>query len=329
MELDDIVCEEHVFSVQFHPTEPVIATAIITGHVELYTLDYSSHKNTRVLNSQVHEESCRCVRFLPGGNGLVSCSKDGGISVLDRSGRQAWATTVENSVNTIYAFDETSIAAGDDEGSVHLIDLRQQKVVKVLSEQEDFVADMACHGSHLLCAGGDGTLCVYDMRSRTLEALSDPQDDERLSVVVAKDGKKVGVGTQSGVVEIFSFGSYGDLNDRLPGHPSSVDTLVKYDEDTLISGSSDGVVRVVSLFPNRILGALGEHVEAAGEAFPIEEVALSPDRKLVASCSHDLHVKFWSTDNVPDLQGKRESKEKTKGDPSVKQQMAAQFFADM
>ena len=29
------------------------------------------------------------------------------------------------------------------------------------------------------------------MRSRTLEALSDPQDDERLSVVVAKDGKKV------------------------------------------------------------------------------------------------------------------------------------------
>ena len=30
----------------------------------------------------------------------------------------------------------------------------------MLSEQEDFVADMACHGSHLLCAGGDGTLCV-------------------------------------------------------------------------------------------------------------------------------------------------------------------------
>jgi WD40 repeat protein len=191
MELDDIICEEHVFSVQFHPTEPVVATAIITGHVELYTLDYSSHKNVRVLHTQVHQESCRCVRFLPGGNGLVSCSADGGISVLDRSGRQAWATEVENAGNSIYAFDDSSIAVGDDEGSVHLIDLRQKNVVKVLSEQEDFVADMAFHDSRLHCAGGDGTLCVYDMRTRTLDALSDPQDDERLSVVIAKDGKKV------------------------------------------------------------------------------------------------------------------------------------------
>jgi WD40 repeat protein len=104
---------------------------------------------------------------------------------------------------------------------------------------------------------------------------------------------------------------------------------VKYDEDTIISGSSDGVVRVVSLFPNKILGALGEHVEAAGDAYPIEELAISPDRKLVASCSHDQHIKFWSTDTVPDLQGLRDSKEKQKGDPSAKQQMAAQFFADM
>lgn len=35
------------------------------------------------------------------------------------------------------------------------------------------------------------------------------------------------------------------------GHPSSVDALVKYDTDTVITGSSDGIIRIVNILPNR------------------------------------------------------------------------------
>jgi hypothetical protein len=35
-----------------------------------------------------------------------------------------------------------------------------------------------------------------------------------------------------------------DLNSRFPGHPESVDALAVFDDDTLITGSFDGVVRV-------------------------------------------------------------------------------------
>ncbi len=41
--------------------------------------------------------------------------------------------------------------------------------------------------------------------------------------------------------------------------------------------------------PNRLLGVLGEHEED----FPIERLALSRDRRYLASCSHDQTVKFW------------------------------------
>ena len=60
---------------------------------------------------------------------------------------------------------------------------------------------------------------------------------------------------------------------RFPGHPESVDALLKFDEDTLLTGSSDGAIRIVSVQPNKLLGLIGAHAE-----LPVECLALSADR---------------------------------------------------
>lgn len=46
---------------------------------------------------------------------------------------------------------------------------------------------------------------------------------------------------------------------RTTGHPESVEAIVKLDEDTIATGSSDGMIRVVAIQPNKLLGVLGEH----------------------------------------------------------------------
>ncbi|KAI0237056.1 WD repeat-containing protein jip5, partial [Massospora cicadina] len=66
-------------------------------------------------------------------------------------------------------------------------------------------------------------------------------EDELLSVALVKDGKKAVVGTQNGVLNLFTWGDWGDLSDRFMGHPESVDAVVKFDEDTVVTGSSDGI----------------------------------------------------------------------------------------
>ena len=54
------------------------------------------------------------------------------------------------------------------------------------------------------------------------------------------------------------------------GHPSSVDALVAFDEDTVLSGCQDGMIRVIGVLPNAMLGVVGEHGD-----YPVESLALS------------------------------------------------------
>lgn len=158
------------------------------------------------------------------------------------------------------------------------------------SHHEDFISDMALAESSgtLVVTSGDGRLSAINLKAGKVEGVSDQIEDELLSVAIMKGGKKVVAGTQDGVLNIYSWGKWADLDDRHPGHPQSIDAMLKLDEDTLITGSSDGILRVVGVQPSKLYGVLGEH-----EDYPIEGLSWSFDRSLIASISHDDTVRFW------------------------------------
>jgi hypothetical protein len=68
--------------------------------------------------------------------------------------------------------------------------------------------------------------------------------------------------SSSGVLNLFSWDWFGDCNDRIVGHPNSIQCMVKYDEDTIITGGEDGLLRVVSVLPNRIISIVGDALDA-------------------------------------------------------------------
>jgi len=107
-------------------------------------------------------------------------------------------------------------ACGDDNGGVHILDVRSKKRVFKNNEQEDYVSDLLFHNQQLCCTSGDGTLAVYDLRKNLkLYALSDPQDDELLSLSLHKAGKKLIVGTALGDIRVFTWDDWGDCKDRI------------------------------------------------------------------------------------------------------------------
>lgn len=187
---------------------------------------------------------------------------------------------------------EVGVATGDDDGRVRCWDLRQHKVALEFHELRDYVADMLYTDQskgHTLCVGGgDGHLAVFDLRAGRLWARSDPQEDEILCLGLVKRGKKLLCGTQAGVVGIFSWGNFGDVSDRMLGHPASVDCMAVCGEDMVATGSGDGLIRLVSVHPNKVLGVLGEHGDAG-----VEQLALNATGQVLASCGHDSTIKLY------------------------------------
>jgi len=89
---------------------------------------------------------------------------------------------------------------------------------------------------------------------------------------------------------IFAWDEWENPKDSYAGHPHSVDNMLKIDEDTLISGSSDGLLRLVQIHPNKFLGLLGDH-----DDFPVEDIQFSHDKRLLGSLSYDNSIRLWDS----------------------------------
>ena len=221
-------------------------------------------------------------------------------------------------INALQVLSETMIATGGETGRLKLWDTRllratttEPKPVMEWREHMDYISDIQYvpHKKTLFATSADGFMSLYDIRAPSASttkgqktrkgyrvlAKSDQQEDELLSVTFVKNFKKVIVGSGEGILNIFTWGQWKDSTDRMPGHPSSVETLLKIDESTIATGSSDGIIRVIGILPNKLLGVIGDHGE-----FPIEQLDLSWDSRWMGSVSHDGTVRLW---NVGELYG--------------------------
>lgn len=148
-------------------------------------------------------------------------------------------------INAVKLLTENILATGDDGGTIKLWDVRTGSEAMEYSDHTDFISDFDYdpNSKTLVASSGQGTISIYDIRKPTMLTMSENQDDELLSICIVKDRRKVVVGSQEGVLNIYSWGDWGDCTDRFLGHPNSIDTICKIDEDTIATGSSDGIIR--------------------------------------------------------------------------------------
>ena len=321
-----------IFDIDFHPTRDFIAAGLVDGTVELWTTPSNDNSSTasssasssntstssssssvsttaivaprKVLTMKHHTKSCRAICFDQQGAGLYTGSSDQSVAAVDAGGAVVWHVSGAHKapINVIRPGPTGTFFSGDDDGCVKVWDMRQQESVMSLDLAKDFIADITFNDNYTraVTASGDGTISIINLRQQKLMHTTEMFEDDQLSILLMKNGTKVVTGTQSGALNIWAWGKWDDLSDRIPGHPQSVQTMIKYDEDTMLTGSSDGIIRIVGLHPNKLLGMIGEHEED----FPIEKISLSRDRNLVGSISHDDCIKFWDVRAMTDAKGR-------------------------
>ena len=297
---------------------PPVRAFDLSGHGRKSSGNDSSHAGTNAV---------RAVEVVDSGRGLCAGMHNASLCLVDietgsliRCMRPDFSGDVdpkEHGVSRVLCLEDMFgnghvIATGDDSGTVALWDARcseraggdsasaSRDCFVDLSPHDDYVSDMMIvpGKKSLLTTSGDGTLCLIDVRMKhgggyamkVKHRSEEDADDELLSVDIVRSGQKVVCGTTSGVLNVYSWGAWNDCSDRFPGHPDSVTSVIAIDEETVLTGSSDGLIRVVGIQPNKFLGVLGEHSE-----FDIERLVMRKDKAYVASISHDPQIKIWST----------------------------------
>lgn len=277
LEPPDIFLDDHVMAMNFSPVANVLAVGQVTGEVRVYS--YDDKATTEQLKFDYHEDSCRAVEFSPDGNMIYTGSKDKSLAVIT-NGKMAGRILEAHPepIHSVLHLEAGNvIATGDDDGMIRIWDLRQASqgkkhaVCMEFREHEGTVSHMTFNEKHnmLVSASCDGMLGVFDLRKRELYAMSDNFEEDLTKVTLMKHGQKVLASSSEGIVNIFSWDWFGDCNDRIIGHAGSIDAMIKYDEDLIITGCEDGLIRAVSVLPNKIVSILGDPLDPSEEVFGI------------------------------------------------------------
>ncbi|TFK53088.1 WD40 repeat-like protein [Heliocybe sulcata] len=306
--MPDIQVGEQVFDVAFHPAESLLYTGLLTGEVKAFRYD-DQGQHESAFTVRPSKKSCRALETDADGAYLWTAGKGKGLHTIDVSTHkvvESRKNAHEAPINRIKCLLPHMLATGDDDGVVKLWDPRKPDAVRTYTKHFDFISDFLWleDKKHLVASSGDGTLSVMDVRSGKTEphAQSEDQEDELLSMVTIKDNSKVVVGTQLGMLSIFNRKSgWGDCVDRVPGHPHSIDALCPLPStypsahSTILTGSSDGLVRAVQLFPTKLLGVVADHGE-----FPVERIKVdrAGEGRWVASAGHEETVKMTDLKDV-------------------------------
>eukprot|EP00965_Chrysotila_dentata_P248327 6208269-Pleurochrysis_carterae.AAC.4 len=223
------------FCVDIDSKAQLVAVGLISGRVKIY--DYAQWQPVQRCNAKPHKKACRALSFSDDGGMLYTAGSDSQLQQRDVATNKAvWKQPAAHgsAINTLSLLDANGVGTADDDGGIKLWDLRDHSVAMTFKEHTDYVSQMLfvpSRGPAIAATSGDGHLSVYDLRRGRLEALSDDMEDELLCAALVKGGKKLLCGMGEGVVGIFSWGNFGDINDRLIGHTEAVEAMVAYNDD--------------------------------------------------------------------------------------------------
>lgn len=302
-----------------------------------HSLDINASKGSEViLNLDKHHggRGVRKLDFLTPEK-LVTVAKT--VKIYDLNTAQ-FIRKLENKENTkIYslkAIDQNVFFTGDDVGTLKMFDLRtSDKPLMDVKEHEDYLSDMDIDYSNkiLLTTSGDGHLSAFNIKTKKLILQSEPFDSGFQSVRYLGHRNKVIVGAEDGALNIFNVGEWGNISDRFPLDTSkrsygncSVDGLQIVNERLVIASSSDGKIRLVQMFPNKILHTVRDHKNS------IESLDFNSKLNLVISTESDnvfVHKLIDDdVDEADEADSQKNDGEKSKG---RKSKATNSFFADL
>lgn len=238
------------------------------------------------------------MEFTENGSHLVTVSSDQTINVLDCATQQTVINIAKGKgnphkfgISAVNICTENLVATGDDDGKICLFDMRTKKAVMKYHEHADFISQMLFFSevNHIVSASGDTCLGVFDMRYNKLLDISDKRKDELLTIAFVPETCDIIGGTPSGSLPVWRYNGWARPYDTYDYHPKECECIITYNDNIVLTGACDGLVRVLQVHPvKRNLCQLGGNRRRQG----ISKIRISHERNMLAVSGTDNIVSF-------------------------------------
>jgi len=148
-------------------------------------------------------------------------------------------------------------------------------------------------GEKIVSGNQDGTLCIWDAKTKECIATMRGHTDAISSVAFSPNGKRIVSGSSNGVLKYWDLET-GQLLMTLRGHFDAISSVAfSPNGKRIVSGSSDGVLKYWDLEIGVVLKTLKGHTDAINND-AINNVVFSPDGKIIVSGISDRNLRFWN-----------------------------------
>jgi WD40 repeat protein len=247
-----------------------------------------------------HQSSVESVAFSPGGDRIVSGSRDHTLRLWDAaSGAEVAVLRGHKKIVNSVAFSPGGdrIVSGSRDDTVRVWDATSGAEVAKLHEHESWVNSVAFSpgGDRIVSGSRDQTVRIWDAASGEGLAVLRGHESSVMSVAFSPGGDLVASGSLDQTVRLWDVQSGAELA-VLSGHVSEVHSVAfSPGGDRIVSGSRDDTARVWDVASFAQLAVLRGHEN------DVRSVAFSPGGDRIASGSPDRTVRVWDATRGTEL----------------------------
>ncbi|WP_179052046.1 WD40 repeat domain-containing protein [Nostoc sp. TCL26-01] len=245
--------------ISFSPDGKTLAFTATDNTIKLR--DIATGKETHIITGA--NAKFNTINFSPDGTTLAFGSNDNTITLWDvTTGKKIHTLTRHNgSINSVsFSPNGTTLASGSNDNTIKLWNITKRKEIRTLNGHSATIRSVSFNpdGKTLTSRSDDNTIKLWDITTEKEIRTFKPWN-----VATGKENRPI---TKSNSVVNVNFAS---------------------DSKTLVSGGSDGIIKLWDASTGKVIHTMTGHSNA------VISVSFSPDGKTLVSNSYDETIKLW------------------------------------